>query len=115
MSDRFLFRAWDNINDQWLKIPIFFLDIHNGWLTGFGNNEKAIGNRYTLEQCTGLKDKNGKLIYEGDIVDNGCACSFVIFKDCAFRFSYNEQVIGGWVSDELEVIGNIHENKELLK
>lgn len=70
-----------------------------------------------LEQCTGLKDKNGKLIYEGDIVNDGEQYAKVIFdKSC---FCYDDG--SGYYEDlafyhiHCEVIGNIHENPELLE
>lgn len=75
-----------------------------------------------IEQCTGLKDKDGKLIYEGDIVFiNGEKWQVIwVDEDCAFFFSnlkeiYHQPIFPDFymMTGDFKVIGNIHENPEL--
>ncbi|MEK3890219.1 YopX family protein [Bacillus sp. FSL K6-3431] len=83
---------------------------------------------YTLMQYTGLKDKNGKEIFEGDILSTedgsfeGTTCGIVEEHKGMFVSFYGQGFLGRDRYDELyeiskerEIIGNIYENKDLLE
>lgn len=128
MSDRFKFRAWDKVRGQYEDCKVYLNT--NGKLIDFYGRDERLDGFYIVEQCTGLKDKNGKLIFEGDI------CSIKgYFYDCEYYENINvdrvelveslerffeEAVFQGIYSAlgcetlSVEVIGNIHENAELL-
>lgn len=80
----------------------------------------------TLEQYTELKDKNGKKIFEGDIVacnqSGSYGISVIIYDNSAFYvMPLNGNILERtlwdyWYNDwDIEVIGNIHDNPELLE
>ncbi len=129
MQDRFKFRVWHKKRQKMYDVLHLHTATYNNggeWVTAKGFNiitqqdihiqiESKDG---ILMQCTGLKDKNGKLIYEGDIVKDDhealhqvkwCYNCFLL-KPC-FQNGYTI----GIVDDEIEIIGNIYENQELLE
>ena len=113
MNDRFKFRAWDKNK----KIMIYNAERTYDGLAGVEDWNAFVDvlnhDNYIVEQCTGLKDKNGKLIYEGDIVKFKNDISEV--KWCINGFAIDDGVQYLVDDMDIEVIGNIHENRELLK
>ena len=79
------------------------------------------GHNFILMQFTGLHDKNGKEIFEGDVVRVKCNGELndkivsIIFEDAAFRDSYYKWQLLRKSDSCYEVLGNIYENPELLK
>lgn len=116
------FRAWDKET----KKMCYLSNPH--WSLSFGYNGKAEvynlqngsgGNEYELMQFTGLKDKNGKEIYEGDILKESAAREYmgsVIFEDGVFEISGILTALRQHTIDHygFEIIGNIYENPDLL-
>jgi uncharacterized phage protein (TIGR01671 family) len=86
----------------------------------YSGKEKAKTSDVVLMQSTGLRDKNGTLIYEGDVVideeaikDLGTCYTEVKWEDGLYMI-YDSFYIGKEETKELTVVGNIYENKELL-
>ena len=122
-NSRFKFRAWDKTENVMSYSDVEMFDDMVGFRFGhFGINVDTVDD-IELMQYTGLKDKNGQEIYEGDIVKmydpytKTIMTTEVIWDDpnCRFAMKYTFVDFDFLISDEIEVIGNVHENTELLK
>ncbi|MFA5324336.1 MAG: YopX family protein [Smithella sp.] len=115
------FRAWDKVKKIMTPVAgVWFGDDGSAmtvtfepapktkWYVGLVQGENGI-----LLQFTGLLDKNGREVYEGDIVQNGVKRGEV-YQQYGYWTATN---IGQslWSPEAIEVIGNIYENPELLK
>ena len=124
MQNKFRYRVFDN--DDKKTHDVIFLNYENNsveWYNDKNKKRAAFIEEVPTVQCTGLKDKYGKLIYEKDIVRDIStqAVYKVSHKKCAFYLE-NKKYVGYFHElsqcfsiSRLEVIGNIYENPELLK
>lgn len=114
------FRCWDKASQSIFEVHE--INFHHDTIScydgnAFGPNtslRQRNGKDCVLMQFTGLKDKNGKEIYESDILTNGTNKGQVGWiRDCwNIEGSYNMMNLGVW--EDYEIIGNIWENEELL-
>lgn len=148
MKDRYLYKAKRKGNEEWVTgqyvkgLDMYDKEVHlifepttifysSGETDGWSEIEPS-----TVCQCTGLKDKNGKLIWENDIIKTFDAgeewcLSKIIFADtslgCGWKTTdikslskynnnlFKEVSFGSFDSKSVEVIGNIFDNAELLE
>jgi len=132
MKDRIKFRVWDG---QKLHYPMYSngmrVEINDtAWALvkySMGDDGKPEPNVITISgvtdsvlmACTGLKDRNGDLIWEGDVLK---AHGYVIWNDIEYRWSAvdlnwnNQRDVHDldYLTSPFEVIGNIYENPDLL-
>jgi uncharacterized phage protein (TIGR01671 family) len=128
MEDRYLFKAKRVDNGEWVQGALL---LHDADTATIFNQHPADGSlqgfevdRNTACQCTGLKDKNGNLIWENDIVNclaEEC-CGYIGWNEDEAGFYFNVLLEDGTYEEEhiydyvdcMDVIGNVFDNPELL-
>ena len=112
------FRAWDeerrmmDTNPRWMEFRV-----RNGVLKAFNFNRANVEQELVVMQFTGLRDKNGTEIYEGDILKNNKGTCKVVWdkRIAGFILNNNETIFKDPITMSFsEVVGNIYEDKELL-
>lgn len=123
MNHEILFRGKSKNTGEWLYGDwLNYADTAQIWYTTEEGKWNSLVIPETRGQYTGLTDKNGKKIFEGDILKSDKAklgrvtwmpeyCAFMIYVKSENRYCYL------WDNDflKIKVIGNIHDNPELLK
>ena len=127
------FRAWDKVSKCMCSVD--YMNLYDGFYEYkfFGKDKSISGTAdfsdksLILMQSTGLKDKNGVEIYEGDIVKPLGFASWIgvvayskenaayILDDHNNDFRKGENIYLSEFAEGLEIIGNIYENPELLE
>lgn len=131
MNREIKFRGWNDKHNKWLYG--YYADSQGFSIIIDENYEEStledvLVNKKTIGQYTGLKDKNGKEIYEGDILITGSTSNLTVEvvyneEDTSFILkltSINEvgaRTLGSWLSlgYECAIIGNVYDNPELMK
>lgn len=106
------FRVWDVERKSWMNEQDVYNEVQE---QGRWNPER--GQFYKLMQFTGLRDKNGKEIYEGDILqytDNFNRPITGVVQYLGNGFWIEEKDETHYMPNDREVIGNIYENPELI-
>lgn len=109
------FRAWDKWNNRWYDLSENYLHFNESGFINEGNLSDPDDDRFSLSQFTGLCDKNGKEIYEGDVVKTEMDRNKVVeFLGGAFAPFCESAESTTFVDNErCEIIGNIYESEHL--
>lgn len=135
MNREIKIKIWDKytkVMSEEFELSELVFDFNVIWTSRFKGQEEISGCDIVFRQFTGIKDKNGIDIYEGDIIKSGSRIMQIVFKQEACQFwmiwkdtngikrydpltaTYGDDT-GYFSNDSLEIIGNIHENPELIK
>ena len=104
------FRAWNDRKKTFVFGPRDN-EVNASWVLAM-----CSANEMQPEQFTGLRDKYGVEVYEGDILNwCGLAIPVTVSEQHGFRFMFGEDQLCVAFAYSGEIIGNIHQNPELLK
>ncbi len=122
MNRQIKFRIWDENKKEFVKelfydvMPKFMINLEYelDWIDDSFDGE--FPSRYIIQQYTGGNDKNGKEIYEGDIIKYQGKVGIIEFFATMFICDWRDQTddeLAYMTIGDIEVVGNIFENSEL--
>lgn len=117
------FRAWDKLNNEMSVVEQINFNRGEFESIGYGISSLREAGKIELMQSTGLKDKNGKEIFEGDILKSNKYITSVFYERGAYCVKFSRtpnttvtmNVISFIEKYKTKIIGNIYENPELLE
>ena len=113
MADRYLFRGKKRGNKEWIVGDLLTVSEVDIRIAEYHRRQFQV-DRLTVGQYTGIRDKNGRLVFEGDIVRaKGVAGEEVIEPVRYVGYEYQPFDYIGLT--DFEIIGNIHDNPELIE
>ena len=127
MNDRYLYRAKRTDNGEWvIGLPGYDIDGNITEIEVYRGHEDCVTYEVdpsTFCQCVGIKDKNGKLMWENDIIRHEISDTIGTVKWCEEDYvgwcvddvMIDEQQFTGEMWSECVVIGNVFDNPELLE
>ena len=133
MEDRYIYKAKRTDNGEWVqgylvydnrdKLYRIIMDIQYSTGTCITTDNAPRVDSSTICQCTGLKDKNGKLIWENEIIKCKFGIAVAVWDKSEWRIKLVKDNIWRkdlhyWVVEDnqrTEVVGNIFDNPELLE
>lgn len=115
-DDRFKFRAWNKVEHMYHYNAECAYDFMGGTPPLMANSfdDVLCNDKYVVEQCTGFADKNGKLIFDGDVIQENGINRYIHWHDGGWCYSIRHYSKCHWRLrkedvENAEIIGNVHE------